>query len=665
MSDLRTTPPAPSGAQPRRTAKLWAGLALALIAVLVGVLLAFDRSTARPVAPAADGPSRPVMAQPSGESASAPAAAPAARSCPMQLDQVYGYDAQAQIGAAGAPSPATVIGWRVALRPVQRLADGTTIASGRLSQLSSPTLPPRIAQARPDELEFQVALGSDCSQQSYAWRRDSADVVARYVQARLADFDFSLPARHGEVVEGSAVDEAGRYRFAEIGSSGSNGTVVHRRKLGWPDAAAVAGPVAVEGSGLAVHLAPNGFVERADMEVRLRQLSSIAGERTLQVTAQLRRLDGWTDAPPPTVKQNEDGWLWGNLLTVASARNRAQLDADKILAALPWERLAAELAGLDDAADRAMAAAARIAAWLAARPGAVAELRAWLRATAGRYDQGDVLARIALQALGRCGVPAARAALVELAGDAALGSAERLHALMQLGGEGSLGRDDLARLRTLSAQRPEDPTGVAVAAAALAMTGLAARHPDQDPAAAREALELLGNALRTEKDEAWLKAAVSGAGAAGQSELADELWDLTDHPSADVRARVAGSLGDISGALAGAALTAWLDKEVSPKVLVRLLQAAQMSAVSADLAAWAVERLATEGNPTVARELVAIVGGTIAGGAHNAPAAGAANSQARKALLERFGAELAHGTNPDLLVQIGAYLPAEELPVGP
>lgn len=590
---------------------------------------------------------------------------PAGPGCPLVLGRDYHYQAQASVVLDHPEVPAVQARWALSLRPLQRDADGSTVVAARIQRNAEPTVPAGSAgQARswPDVTRpFLMRFARDCGHLAYAWQRDADLEGARFQQGRAAMFAFALPERAATPTTGEAVDDNGRYRFAAVRTELADGSVVRLQNRGYRTAISSAAQrlpaaVSVDGPGLSVRLHRDRWVTSAE----LAQVVRVAVQPGLaaSVQAKLQAVEEGLDLAG--VDANAANWVWGNLLLDSAAQHRARLQPDPKLVGMAPADLFALLQAADPSAERVAQGLRYLEAWLLANPKGAEQLRDWLRGESGRYSNNP-WARMALAALGRSGLPQARAALRSLAQDNTVGSAMRLHALINLATAEGLDPADAEFLRNRAQERVPhglDSQATQDSASALTALGMAARHPNlQGTPAQAAALDDLRTALRTETDEVYLQAAVNGAGNAADPALLADLEPLAQHASSDIRRRVADALRGMPAEAIEAWFAPWLQREQAPAVAAQLIAAYAQHYASGDLVPAAIldpalARLAGEPNAAVALQLVDLAG-----------KASAQSAAAKAALVAKFAQESARGAATDvaILQAIGAFVDAAAL----
>lgn len=577
--------------------------------------------------------------------------------CPMPLLRDWYYNASAAL-TADATGPKTALRWQVSTRGVRAQADGTTLVAARIALPAG-----EHAEAAPSgdvTPPFLFRLAADCSHAEYAWRRDADRQGARRQQALVARFAFVLPPQPATPTLADAIDDNGRYRMAAVRRDDAEQTVIHARNLGYARSAvhqrqAVPGGLRIDGPGLRIHLARGGWVESARLEQWLQPLAQAAGAVHLQ--AELQRAA--VGPAMGTIDPDDGGWVWGNLLLDAGLARQVRLRADAELAALDIDAVLAELRAADRNAEHLEALLRTLEAWLLANPRAVGQLQTWLRGLGDGYA-GNQWARLALAALGRCGLPAARAALRRLGEDAQMPSALRLHATLNLATAEGVDADDLAWLRRRAAERVPADAGAASqdSTSALSALGIAARQPALHGNPLRQqVVDDLDKALRDPSDPRYLLAAVNGAGNAADPQLLPALLPLAEHADSDIRRRVADAMRAMPAEAVAPLFGPWLAREDAPAVVVQLVAAyaaqyARGDVVPAAVLEPAIARLGSEANAAVALHLVALVG-----------KASAQSEQAKTALIARYQAAVATGdaTAAALAQAIGEYVAARAL----
>lgn len=559
-----------------------------------------------------------------------------------------------QTGGGSAP---TKVAWQLSTRAVRIDPDGSTVVAARAAMTGTGGAP--VANdMRPPML---IRLAADCSHAAYAWRRDADLTGARSQQALAARFAFVLPAAAATPTMADVWDDNGRYRMAAVRADRGDEIVVHARNLGYARAVAsgrnpLAGALRIDGAGLRVRLQRNGWVESAALEQAMQSYGPDGTSVHLQ--AELQRTDRGlaTSGADP----DDGGWVWGNLLADPGLGRRARLRADAELAAMDADTLLAELRAADPSAEHVAEMLRVLEAWLLANPKAAGQLQAWLQRLGDGYA-GNQLARVALAALGRCGLPQARAALRNLGEDNRAASALRLHATLNLATAEGVDAADLGWLRRRAAERVAADAGSASqdSTAALAALGIAANQPSLcDTPERAQALTDIANALRDPSDPRYVLAAVNGAGNAADPQLLPALLPLAENADSDIRRRVADALRGMPAESVEAVFGPWLAREVSPAVAAELVAAfaahyARGDDVPPAVLDPALAKLASEGNLAVAQQLVALVG-----------KASGQSAAAKAALVARFRAAAADPQAAALAVAIGEYVSASEL-VGP
>lgn len=586
-------------------------------------------------------------------------APPAGPGCPLALGRDYHYQAQASVVLDRPDRPAVQARWALSLRALQRDADGTTVVAARMQRDRAD---PADAQPWPDVAPpFLVRLDRACGHLAYAWQRDADLEGARFQQGRAAMFAFTLPESSATPTTGEAADDNGRYRFAAVRTEVADGAVVRLQNRGYRTAVSSAAQqlpaaVSVEGPGLTVHLSRERWVTGAELAQVVRV--AVQPGRTASVQARLQAVE--TGLELAGVDANSPGWVWGNLLLDSAAQHRARLRPDPKLVGMAPADLFALLQAADPAGERVAQGLRYLEAWLLANPAGAEQLRDWLRGESARYTDNP-WARMALAALGRCGLPRARAALRALTEDPKLASAMRLHALLNLATAEGLDPADGEFLRGRAQERVAhglDSQATQDSASALAALGIAARHPNlQGTPTQAAALQDLRTALHTETDEVYLQAAVNGAGNAADPALLPDLEPLAKHPSSDIRRRVADALRAMPAESIEAWFAPWLDREPVPAVAAQLIAAYAQHYSSGDLVPAAVldpalARLPGEANAAVALQLVGLVG-----------KASAQSAAAKAALVAKFAQESGRGAAADvgILQAIGAFVDAATL----
>lgn len=349
---------------------------------------------------------------------------------------------------------------------------------------------------------------------------------------------------------------------------------------------------------------------------------------TTVVAARIRRTDEsaagsppWPDVSPAFLLR-----LGADCAHLAYAWQR---DADLEGAGFQQGRAAmfAQLQAADPSGERIAQGLRYLEAWLLANPAGADQLRDWLRTQSERYTNNP-WARMALAALGRCGLPQARAALRSLAQDPKLASAMRLHALLNLASAEGLDSADGEFLRDRARERVAhglDTQASQDSASALTALGMVARHPNlQGTPIQAAAIDDLRAALRTETDETYLQAAVNGAGNAADPALLAELEPLSHHANSDIRRRVADALRGMPAEAIEAWFAPWLAREEAPAVAAQLIAAYPL---------------------------------------HYGPGAAVPAAVLQPALVAQFAAESARGAAAEaaVLQAIGAYVGAAEL----
>lgn len=640
------------------------GRALAALAVLAVAALAWwwnaaadapptDRPTAADLSTAA--PAKPAL----GPAAQPP---PAVAGCPIPLDRDLHFQAQASVVLDNPQQPAMAASWAYSVRALQRDADGSTVVAARIRRSDEPA---GAARPWPDvSPPFLIRLARDCGHLNYAWQRDADLEGARFQQARAAMFAFVLPEHAHTPTTGEAADDNGRYQYAAVRTEGAGGSVVRLQNRGYRTAVASAAQgmpaaVAVEGPGLTVQLDRDRWVTGA----QLAQTVRVATQPGLSATVQAKLLAVETGLDLRGVSAQDAGWQWGNLLLDSAAQHRARMRPDPKLVGMAPAELFAQLQAADPTGERVAQGLRYLEAWLLANPAGADQLRDWLRGQSDRYTDNP-WARMALAALGRCGLPQARAALRSLALDPKLASAMRLHALLNLATAEGLEPSDGEFLREQARERVAhglDSQATQGSASALTALGMVARHPNlQGTPTQAAAIEDLRTALHTETDEAYLLAAVNGAGNAADPSLLADLQPLSQHPSSDIRRRVADALRGMPAEAIEAWFAPWLAREDAPVVVAQLIAAFALhygagEQVPAAVLDPALARLPGEANAAVALQLVELVG----------KAAGQ-SAAAKAALVAKFAAESARGAAAEVAVlqAIGAYVEAGALAGG-
>lgn len=580
----------------------------------------------------------------------------------MPLGRELHYEAQASVVMDNPQQPAAEAKWQWALRALQRDPDGTTVVAARILRTGGGA-----AQERPwpdVAPPFLMRLGSDCSQLAYAWRRDAELEGARFQQGRAAMFAFALPAQVHTPTTGEAADDNGRYQFAAVRTDGAGGSVVRVKNTGYRTAVSSAAQdlpaaVAVEGAGLTVHLDDENWMTGAELAQTVR----VATQPGLVATVRADLKEAPSGLSLAGVDAAAPDWVWGNLLLDSAAQHRARLRPDPKLVGMAPADLMALLREADPQGEKVAVALRYLEAWLLANPAGADQLRDWLRGESTRYTDNP-WARMALAALGRCGLPEARAALRALTEDPKVCSAMRLHALLNLATAEGLDATDAEFLRTRARERVPhglDTQATQDSASALTALGIAAHHPNlQGTATQAAAIQDLRKALQTEADEVYLQAAVNGAGNAADPALLPELEPLTQHASSDIRRRVADALRGMPAEAVEAWFAPWLAREDAPAVAAQLIAAyahhySSGEVMPAVILDPAVARLASEANAAVATQLVGLVG-----------KASAQSAAAKAALVAKFAQELARGSAADaaILQAIGAFVDAATLAGG-
>ncbi len=575
----------------------------------------------------------------------------------MPLLRDWHHRASASL-TADAGGPKTALHWQVSTRGVRAQPDGSTLVAARIAWHG--TGQPEATPAGDVRPPFLIRLSADCSHAEYAWRRDADLQGARLQQALVARFAFILPPQPATPTLADAIDDNGRYRMAAIRRDDPEQTVVHARNLGYARVAphpqqAMPGGLRVDGAGLRVHIARGAWVESARLEQWLHPAWQTVG--AVHVQAELQRSDAGLELA--SIDPDNAAWVWGNLLLDAGLVRRARLRADAELAALDVQGLLAELRAADPNAEHLEALLRTMEAWLLANPQAVGQLQAWLRGLGDGYA-GNQWARLALAALGRCGLPSARAALRGLGEDARVASALRLHATLNLATAEGIDAQDLAWLRRRASERVAADAGPASqdSTTALSALGIAANQASlRDTPERAQAIADLDQALRDPSDSRYLLAAVNGAGNAADPALLAALVPLSTHEDSDIRRRVADALRGMPAESVVSLFGPWLAREDSPAVAAQLVAAfaahyARGDQVPAAVLEPAVAKFGTESNAAVAQQLVALVG------------KGSAQSAAAKAaLIARYKAAVAAGdaTAAALAQAIGEFVVAREL----
>jgi len=555
--------------------------------------------------------------------------------------------------------------WTVHSRVAKVLPTGESILAFEFTDelLESAALPggPQPVASSPVSL---VQVGARCEIQRFAWKQSASIAGARRQQARLALADFALPPdKNKQEFTGSARDERGLYDYRATMAQLDGQSAVALRKAGYRSLVdKQSGKFTSErlsGNGLHVKLKAGAWFEAASRDEMTEMLQ---GDIVVARSVVNLKVKPAALAPKAlAVDVDSAEWVWGNLLEQPAAVAAEVLDPK--LVGISLADMLAKLEAMEAEGRGGYEAHQLLKAWILANQAQIPQMQAWLRNLDTNDERSKAFARKLMDALGKSGLPAARAVLRELALDKSYGPVQRVDAAMNLAGANGFDAKDLDALIALSRERapanPSDNFAGYPAASGAAMLGMAAREQRaNDPKLSELAAKELAAALQSQKDEQLLRGAIIGAGNSGDPSLLAALAPIIAGTNVEMREEAAGALKFMPMADTDQMAASWLGSESEVRVKTSLAHALWLQTQSqgkppaAKVTQAAIAQYGQENLDVYRMELTKLLG-----------MAAKSNPAAQAALVEQFRLELAKGSkaNTDLLQAIGQYVDAAAL----
>ncbi|MSP93410.1 MAG: HEAT repeat domain-containing protein [Myxococcales bacterium] len=556
--------------------------------------------------------------------------------------------------------------WDLHLRVVRLQPDGAALLAARYLGLHYEDGGAAAGQRPVGDTEppFFVQVNRRCAIDKFGWRATADTTGARTQQALLALVDFALPEREGELeFRGSARDERGTYDYRAALIDVAGARLLTKRKEHYRGQPGLGGmnnvAERVTGDGLSVRLAAGQWYETALLSETRELGPGMELFAKSDISFASRKIG---TAPMPIAADPDDGgWVWGDLLGVATASVRQAVDPK--LAGLPLEAILAKVAAMAREDGSVSEALALLTAWIAANPGQIPAIGKWIRTQGVGTDADKQLTRRLMQALGSTGLPQARKLLRELALDKGFHTTLRVDAALNLATARNLDKDDLDALLAMSRERvdprPEDPFATFAGTSGTALLGAAAKLLNEQGAdLAQKAIEELEGRLASEKTPEYLKSAIIGAGNSGDPRLLKALAPIIAQGEPELRLEAAGALRLMPMEKTADIFAAWMAKETHDNVKQALVHSMWLNAgdgakaLAAPVVQTALSQFAAPQQDPVREELTHLLG-----------VASKQDAAAKQALVAAFQAELAKGAkgNMELMQVIGQYIDAATL----
>jgi hypothetical protein len=539
-------------------------------------------------------------------------------------------------------------GWRVtcALAEVHFTAVGERVDRTLEEALSKP---------------FMFTVLPDCQFHTFGFKPETAARVRQQLVSLLKSAEFILVEPASMNWNAIHEDGTGSYR-AEYRREATDVREIHKRRVEYtavrPPAPGVVVKAKVFSSKVDLRLESRGrWLENLDADEHIELTVDLARLADVQSKLHIRSINVLEKLRSGMLQPTE--LIWSS----ASPENRPSQglpipEPTPEIAGLTFSQAVSEFRALLNGgkAESLSSAVTFLAQYLRAHPDNSNDLLRLARGNTLSDKEQSVL----FHALELTGTKESESALRDGLGDHRLSPQNRMRAAVALSGAPTAGKEAAESLLSTAAESHDSsaPDRRDVSATALlALGALGKRAGELDMELAAQVRSELTRQLESGERPEWRAVVVDAIGNLSDPSTLDLLANTSRDPDPFLRVHVASTLQRFPGSGADEVATEWLGREKEERVRAGIYQASarwQETAhyiPSPGLQQAIASRLSLETNPAVRASAIGGLG----------PAARLGPGLARDTLVKHFREE----TTPELLVLIGRYLKADQLPNRP